>query len=347
MLKNSDPERRDESLPKFSFNIPTYNASEHLESCLKSIFSQDYPHERIEVLIADGGSSDDTIEIATKYPIKLLHNPRRLVDYASKINAANATGDLLVAFAADNDLGSRNWLSRVAQVFQAHPEVSAFWCDMIASESDPRINKYYELIKSDPMTAFLNKNLQWYLKNSKSTSIDGESYHAFRVRKDRSLVWGANGMVFRTNLYKPIMLRGEYIGDNDVFQEMVENGHDVVAFSPTLKVYHHHLKSFQHWMKKWERNYRLHTLSHLETRKMNWMGIENLRARLLLWFPYSLIPMISLSHSAYLSVRDKNINWLYQPPSAFFQSYFLLKETLGSKEGIRMIRSILSGRGLT
>ncbi len=343
--QTAEPDSR--ILPKFSFNIPTYNAAEHLDTCLQSIFSQDYPQNRVEVLIADGGSTDDTLAIAAKYPVKLLYNPRRLVDYASKINASNATGDLLVAFAADNDLVSANWLSHVAQIFQTHQEISALWCDMIASESDPRINKYYELIKSDPMTAFLNKNLQWYLKNSKSISAGRETYHIFRVRKGRSLVWGANGMVFRTNLYKPIMLRDEYIGDNDVFQELIENGHDIVAFSPTLKVYHHHLKSFQHWMKKWERNYRLHTLSHLDTRNMNWMGMEHLKARLMLWFPYSLVPVISLAHCTYLSVRDKNVNWLYQPPAAFLQSYFLLKETLGSKEGVRMIRSILSGKGLT
>ncbi len=335
------------SLPKFSFNIPTYNASEYLEDCLKSLYSQDYPKEKIEVLVADGGSTDGTQEIARRYPVKLLQNPKRLVDYASKINAANSTGDLLVAFAADNELESKDWLRKVSEIFRRHPDVSALWCDMIAGPRDPSINKYYELIKSDPMTAFLNKNLQWYLRNSRQLSFDGTRYHLFKVQPKRSLVWGANGLVFRSELYKPVMLREEYIGDNDVFQEMVEKGNGLVAFSPTLKIYHHHLKSLSHWMKKWERNYRLHTLSHLETRNMNWIGVENLRARLLLWFPYSLIPMISLSHCVYLSVRDKNINWLYQPPAAFLQSYFLLKETLGSKEGVKIIHSVLSGKGLT
>ena len=50
--------------PKITFSIPTYNTASDLPDCLNSIRSQDYPQDKIEIIIADGGSEDDTVEIA-------------------------------------------------------------------------------------------------------------------------------------------------------------------------------------------------------------------------------------------------------------------------------------------
>lgn len=330
-------------IPSFSFNIPTYNASEYLDACLNSIFSQDYPKDKIEVLVADGGSTDGTIEVAKRYPTRILKNPRRLVDYASKINAKHSTGDLFVAFAADNELASRDWLRKVGQIFMRRPDISACWCNMIASKPDPRINRYFELIKSDPFMFFMNRNLQWYLQKTNPLDLEGAKYYLFRILKDRPLIWGANGLTYRTDLYRKIMLRDEYIGDNDVFHEMVAQGSNLVAYSPTLAIYHHQLKSIKHWMSKLSRNYREHMIDHLNTRNMNWTYINTLRPKLLLWIVYCLVPVLSLSHAVYLSIVQGNRYWLYHPITSFLEASFLLKMTLMSRNGISVIQNIISG----
>ena len=53
--------------PGFSFVIPTYNSGEKIRRCLESIRTQDYPQDNVQLLIADGGSTDDTIDIAREY----------------------------------------------------------------------------------------------------------------------------------------------------------------------------------------------------------------------------------------------------------------------------------------
>src|SRR3989304_4834253 len=53
--------------PTVSILIPTLNASSVLGNCLESIKKQNYPAEKIEIIVADGGSSDGTVEIAKKY----------------------------------------------------------------------------------------------------------------------------------------------------------------------------------------------------------------------------------------------------------------------------------------
>ncbi|MEY0719392.1 glycosyltransferase family 2 protein [Providencia alcalifaciens] len=51
---------------KISIIIATYNAEEHLESCLLSIVNSTVDIGKIEVIIIDGGSTDNTINIIKK-----------------------------------------------------------------------------------------------------------------------------------------------------------------------------------------------------------------------------------------------------------------------------------------
>ncbi len=46
-------------LSSISIVIPTYNSERVLPLCLESIKEQGYPKEKIEIIIADGGFTDD------------------------------------------------------------------------------------------------------------------------------------------------------------------------------------------------------------------------------------------------------------------------------------------------
>lgn len=56
--------------PLVSVNIPTYNSGSTLTEALESVKNQTYPN--IEVIVADGGSHDDTLKIAKKYGAKVF-----------------------------------------------------------------------------------------------------------------------------------------------------------------------------------------------------------------------------------------------------------------------------------
>jgi glycosyltransferase involved in cell wall biosynthesis len=333
----------DHKLPVVSFSIPTYNAGEFLDVCLKSIFSQNYPHDKIEVLISDGGSTDETVKIAESYGIKVSPNPQKLADFGTQINVSKAKGDLLIIFAADNEIPDRNWLRVIAEIFLNNSNLACLWCDMICSYSDPPINKYYELIKSDPLMFSINKNLQWYVKYGKKNRTGDVSYLLFHIEKEKPLVWGANGLVYRMKYVKHIILREGFIGDNDVFQTMVDEGNQLLAFSFDLKVVHHHLKSLNHWMSKWKRNYQQHLISQLSTRNMRWMLVKNFKTKVVLWLIYSIFPLFSVSHTVFLIIKDRNIYWAYHPLACLAQAIFLLKMTLSSKDGRKLLSQMKSG----
>jgi succinoglycan biosynthesis protein ExoA len=95
--------------------IPTLNEERAIRACLAAVLEQDYPHERFEVLVLDGGSTDGTRTVVEELaaeapvPVRLLDNPGRTVPAALNIALARADGDFLVRVDA-HSIPSRGYL---------------------------------------------------------------------------------------------------------------------------------------------------------------------------------------------------------------------------------------------
>lgn len=321
-------------LPSISFIIPTYNAAAHLSCCLQSIRSQDYPPEKVEILVVDGGSGDATLDLAKEYGCKIISNPKRLAEYGVQLGVQYAVGSLVTVFAADNELVGRDWMSKVVDVFMRFPHVCALWGRLVSGARDSALNKYFELLQSDPLNWFLNNNIEWY---EKQASRYKTGWFLFDVKPSKPLVWGANGLVYQRQIIQPIWRQEGYLGDNDAFQYMVEQGNSTVAYFDAPFVYHHHVVSLSQWVKKWERNFRYHLVDKYKTRNMNWVFTKSFKTKLLCWVVYSAIPLFSLLHSIYLSFRDKNWHWFYHPIVSFLQFFTYLKVLLIDKNSVSFV----------
>ena len=91
--------------PLVSILIPVWNEEKHIESSINSLLSQDYPKDKIEILIADGKSSDNTVNIIQKLMsrhnnIKLFNNPHKNTAIGRNICLRNSTGKYVVNFSA-------------------------------------------------------------------------------------------------------------------------------------------------------------------------------------------------------------------------------------------------------
>ncbi len=90
-----------ESLPFVSVVMPIRNEKSFIEKSLKSVLEQNYPAQRMEILIADGMSEDGTREIVRKfqnqYPqIKLVDNPKKIVSSGLNLAIRQAQGKIII-----------------------------------------------------------------------------------------------------------------------------------------------------------------------------------------------------------------------------------------------------------
>ena len=313
---------------KFTFSIPTLNAARYLPSCLRSIRSQDYPQDLVEIILPDGGSTDETIHIANQFDALVFKNERKLADYGAKITAKKGSGDLFVVFAADNELCTNSWLQKTATIFENFPEVSAVWGPMKSHVRDAPINKYYTLIQSDPLTWFVNRNLKRYIDSANVYEMNGEKVYIFNVHPRWPLVWGANGLTYNFNQVKDIISQEGFIGDNDVFQTLIERGYYKVAFMPSLNIYHHTVDSVSQWMRKMKGQRQRHFLKLNKERNLNWLFVDHLPLRLVAWLIYSSLLPVSATHALALALRDRDWHWLYHPLMSLVQAYILVSLVL-------------------
>ena len=84
-----------------SIICPLFNEEKFIERCILSILEQDYPQDKLEVLLIDGRSTDHTADIVRRYAekhpfIKLLDNPERVVPYALNRGLEAATGEVIM-----------------------------------------------------------------------------------------------------------------------------------------------------------------------------------------------------------------------------------------------------------
>lgn len=61
----------EEAFPSVSVVIPTYNCAQSISETIESVLSQDYPD--LELVVIDGGSTDQTLEVVKSFPRNSLH----------------------------------------------------------------------------------------------------------------------------------------------------------------------------------------------------------------------------------------------------------------------------------
>lgn len=86
VFKDPEPEER----PSITFLVPCYNEEEHLGKCLSHLVKLNYPREKLSVIVADDGSSDNSLKIARKYERQHPEVVRTLqTEHSGKANTLN------------------------------------------------------------------------------------------------------------------------------------------------------------------------------------------------------------------------------------------------------------------
>ncbi|HLA24159.1 MAG TPA: glycosyltransferase family 2 protein [bacterium] len=85
--------------------MPVRNEVRHIQASLDAVLTQDYPAGRMEVLVVDGMSEDETREIVRRTvehrhpgapPVALLDNPSRIVPAGLNIGLRRARGEVII-----------------------------------------------------------------------------------------------------------------------------------------------------------------------------------------------------------------------------------------------------------
>src|SRR5271167_4351000 len=82
--------------PSVSVVVDNYNYGRFLKQCLESVLSQDYPQDKLEIILVDDGSTDDSMAVAQQFAKRVKIVPRRNGGQAEAFNTGmrQAGGEL-------------------------------------------------------------------------------------------------------------------------------------------------------------------------------------------------------------------------------------------------------------
>ena len=105
--------------PFISVVVPLLNEEPYVERLTRSLLDQDYSAARYEIIMADGGSTDRTVEVLDKLNtdgrIRVIENLGRTAPAALNVAIAEARGEIITRVDAHSHV-ARDYLRRIADV---------------------------------------------------------------------------------------------------------------------------------------------------------------------------------------------------------------------------------------
>ena len=295
-------------LPRVSIIMPTLNAGALLDNCLSSIARQTYPKERLQVVLGDAFSKDDTREIAARYGATVVDDTGKNMEEGKRIALKHATGEFIVFIDADNELTHPEYLELAVTALRDRPNALG-------------VEGYY--LPSSKMTSFcryvtarlhISDPICWLMaSNPRLVAREGEIERWTLPDGTFSYPLGANGFVFRRADLDAVKA-DDHFQDTHVALHLMKAGKRDWLRVRGRGVHHYYVQTLKGFLQK-RRRATVHFLRVQEEKPVNWMREKPPVPAWLAAF-YCVSFFGPAWHTLRGLVRDRDLAWLWHVPAS-------------------------------
>lgn len=315
-----DGDTKNKDLPSISFIMPTLNAERHIYRCLKSIKRQKYPLEKIEILIVDGGSNDETTEIARKMGCSVLKNEKVIAEYGKAVGIKKSKGDYFILLDADNEIVEDDWLQKMTRPMIESPDIFGVESPLSFDKKLSSLNRYFARMRiADPLAkSLVDKPKKIVRKNG---------YKILYFNRNTALITGANGFLWNKKLINEVGGWDEKFEEANYSTYISNKTGFGYAIPEGASVRHYYCDNLKEFLTK-RKKIALKIRGRLEKKESVW--VDNVSATKKVFSALYLASFIGpLGESIWRSAKDKTLDWFWHPISSFLTvfifSYYFLK----------------------
>lgn len=307
---------------KITVAIPTYNEEAELETCLKAVFRQKYPSNKLEVILIDNYSEDKTLEIAKKYPVKLLMNKIKDAQVSKMLALRKATGDFFIYLDADLEILGNDWFRELAKPLFEEPEIAGSFTGFVSFPSDAPLCRYlsYETIQKDPIYEFFSASVestitQWKGSYAVCTFVPGKIPPVGLCLFKKKVLLGVWDLK-----------KDQKFMELDNVVKLINAGHNKFAYVPGPGMHHPFVKSLSDVFKKRLRNIRKNYLHQDTPRLYTWFDLKSVRGilQVALWMIYVNTLILPTLRGIKKSIQNKDWACMYEPVLAFSETWVII-----------------------
>ncbi|MEX0770010.1 MAG: glycosyltransferase [Balneolaceae bacterium] len=104
--------------PFVSVIIPVLNNARGIRLAVDAVRNQTYPADRVEVIVVDNGSDDETPEVVSQLPVRYLTEESVKSPYAARNRALEVAKGEMIAFTDSDCIPDERWLEHAVRLIQ-------------------------------------------------------------------------------------------------------------------------------------------------------------------------------------------------------------------------------------
>lgn len=336
--QNTSNSQNNCSLPLVTVMIATFNSEKVLKRTMDAIAEQTYPN--IEILLMDGGSTDQTFQIAKAYDnCKIINNPKTDPVSAKLLGLQNAHGRYLITVDHDEVMINPKTIELEVQSLTEHPQCKAAIVSGYRRPKDyPLLNQYISEY-GDPFSLFIyrfskdDQYLEKLLNKYYTRKFNNEEYSVFSFEKIKKqplfeLVC-AGSMIDRNYFVDCTDIETNPATLTQLFYIMLSMGNYDLAYIKNAPLEHYSVDSLKAYLPKikWRIINNVHYADKASNgftgrAKLQEKSADNISFRKYLFVLYTITIIPSVIDAVCMAVTRKNPVYLLHP----FLCWYVLVE---------------------
>jgi rhamnosyltransferase len=213
--------------PKISVIIPVKNGENTIKDCLTEIFNQTLISET-EVIIIDSGSTDKTLEIINKFPVKLFQIKPEEFGHGKTRNygVSIAKGEFIVMTVQDARPSSDKWLEIMLQHFLDNKVEGVCGQQVVPHEPDKNPLEWFRPIN---IPSF---NIKQFTKNEFEKLSAEEQWQNCR--------WDDVNAMYRKSVLEKIPFQEVKFGEDMIWAKDAFTAEYKLVYDMRSQVFHYH-----------------------------------------------------------------------------------------------------------
>jgi glycosyltransferase involved in cell wall biosynthesis len=239
--------------PVVSILTPILNEELNLPHFLNALATQDYPKPSLEILIADGGSIDRSIEVIREFESELRitvldNSERKEAEWGKALAFGSASGSYIQCWDADMWPSSPTLISRLVEVLEARKDLDGAVARYQPSKELSLWSRYlsFDEFQRDPLFQVLTPSMDDFI-TEQCAGFDVCTFPSRRVPP-----MGQTTMYRREDI--DLKRWGGSFNDIDLVAYLVEGGKRNFGYVRDVGWIHEHCSSFSQLLRKRRRN---------------------------------------------------------------------------------------------
>lgn len=293
-----------------TFIIPCLNEERNVTRCFDSIFIQDYPHEKMEILVADAESTDRTRTLISEWQnthdihVSVLDNPRRVAEFGTAEALKKARGAYICIQGFDHEYIHSDFVSTMIRAFSEFPDIAGVHQETLPIPGGGVISNYIASAGwSDPLAMeIIDDPVDMEVRH-----IEGKVFRRQRFSAACPMI-----LFFKRESITDL-IDAETFEEGQVMLRLALTGNNHCAAVDGYGYRHHHTTTLKGFLKK-RMKIALKYTTRIQERQ-TWVQYAEkslfVAAILHLTFVYPLV------YSLGKSLKDRNLYWLCHAPLCF------------------------------